>query len=165
LRPDEKVARTGQYAPANWEVRMTKVPVTTSASLDKALEPRTLIVGVKVNDVPRAYPFDTLLKQSPIIDDVGGVPIIIVLGEDKKSVRAFARTIDGRKLELFAKPNSTPLRLVDAETGSEWDFTGLAVSGGLTGKQLPRLAVLDDYWFDWKTYNPNTQLYLLGDRL
>jgi hypothetical protein len=24
--------------------------------------------------------------------------------------------------------------------------------------------LLEDYWFDWKTYNPNTQVYLLGDR-
>ncbi len=164
LRPDEKIERAGQYAPANWEERMTRVPVTTSARLDKALEPRALVVGVKVNDVARAYPFDALLRQSPIIDDVGGVGIIIVLGEDKKSVRAFVRTIDGRKLELFVKPNSMPLRLVDAETASEWDFTGKAVSGELTGKQLPRLAVLNDYWFDWKTYNPNTRVYLLGDR-
>ena len=164
LRPDENVERAGKYAPANWEERMTKVPVTTSASLDKALDPRTLVIGVKANDVPRAYPFSSLLKQSPIIDELGGVPIIVVLGEDQKSVRAFARTVDGRKLELFSKPNSAPLRLVDAETASEWDFTGKAVSGALTGKQLPRLAVLNDYWFDWKTYNPNTRLYTLGDR-
>jgi len=23
---------------------------------------------------------------------------------------------------------------------------------------------LDDYWFDWKTYNPNTTIYQLGNR-
>ena len=164
MRPDENIERAGKYAPANWEERMTKVPVTTSASLDNALDPRTLVIGVKANDVPRAYPFNSLVKQSPIIDELGGVPIIVLLGEDQKSVRAFARTVDGRKLELFSKPNSAPLRLVDAETASEWDFTGKAVSGALTGKQLPRLAVLNDYWFDWKTYNPNTRLYTLGDR-
>jgi hypothetical protein len=163
LRPDEKIAQAGQYAPANWEERMRKVPVATSVNLDKALEPRALVIGVKVNDMARAYPFESLLKQSPIIDEIGSVPIIVVLGEDRKSVRAFERTIDGRKLELFIKPNASPLRLVDAETGSQWDFTGKALDGPLTGRQLARVAVLDDYWFDWKTYNPNTQVYLLGD--
>jgi hypothetical protein len=87
-----------------------------------------------------------------------------MLGEDRKSVRAFERTVDGRKLELFVKPNASPLRLVDAETASEWDFTGKAVSGPLTGRQLARVALLEEYWFDWKTYNPKTQVYLLGDR-
>jgi len=61
------------------------------------------------------------LKQSPIIDALGGVPIFIVVGDDKKSVRAYERLIDGRKLEFFVKPQSAPLLLVDAETGSEWD--------------------------------------------
>ncbi|HWP55061.1 MAG TPA: DUF3179 domain-containing (seleno)protein, partial [Pyrinomonadaceae bacterium] len=57
------------------------------------------------------------------------------------------------------------LRLVDAETGSEWDFTGWAVNGPLTGRQLARVTVLDDYWFGWKTYNPNTFLLIINRRL
>jgi hypothetical protein len=69
--------------------------------------------------------------------------------------------VDDRKLEFFLKPNVSPSRLVDAETGSEWDFTGKATSGTLAGKQLSRIPVLNDYWFDWKTYNPNTKLYQL----
>jgi hypothetical protein len=143
---------------------MEKVPVTTSASLDKALDPRALVIGLNVNDGARAYPLDALLKQSPIVDELGHTPILLVLGDDKKSVRAFARTLDGRKLEFFARPNVSPLRLVDAETGSEWDFSGKAVTGTSTGKQLNKIAVLNDYWFDWKTYNPRTTLYQLGNR-
>jgi len=45
------------------------------------------------------------------------------------------------------------LRLVDAETGSVWDFTEKAVSGELAGKQLTKISVLNNYWFDWKSYN------------
>ena len=164
LRPDEAIARAGKYAPANWEERMLKVPVTTSAWLDGSLQPRTLVVGVIVNGAARAYPLDALIKQSPIIDDLGRAPIILVLGDDQKSVRGFQRTVEGRRLELFAKPNVSPLRLVDAETGSEWDFSGTALTGPLAGKQLAKLAVLNDYWFDWKTYNPTTSLYQLGNR-
>jgi Protein of unknown function (DUF3179) len=164
LRPDESIARAGKYAPANWEERMTNLPVTTSATLDRALEARALVVGVKIKDAACAYPFDALVKQSPITDDVGRVPLLVVLGDDKKSVRAFERTVDGRDLELFVKPNVSPLRLIDAETGSEWDFSGTALSGPLTGKHLAKVAVLNDYWFDWKTYNPNTTVYQLGNR-
>ena len=164
LRPDEATARAGEYAPADWEERMAKVRVTTSRDFGAALEPRTLVVGVDVNNSAKAYPLDALLKQSPIIDDVGGVPVFIVLGDDKKSVRAYERTVDGRKLEFFIKHDTSPLRLVDAETGSEWDFAGTAVAGKLVGKQLKKFPVLDDYWFDWKTYHPNTMIYQLGDR-
>jgi len=98
------------------------------------------------------------------MDDLGGTPIFLVVGEDKRSVRAFERTTDGRKLEFFAKPGSSQLVLVDAETGSEWDFTGKAISGPLSGRQLKRVAVLNDYWFDWKAYNPKTIVYDLGGR-
>ena len=164
LRPDEAIARAGKYAPANWEERMTKVPVTTSQSLDAALDPRALIVGLTINGASRAYPFEALLKQSPIIDDLGGVPIFIMVGDDKKSVRAFERLIDGRKLEFFSKQGASSFLLVDAETGSAWDFTGKAISGTLSGKQLKKVAVLNDYWFDWKMYNPRTTIYQLGNR-
>ena len=164
LRPDEQLAQAGKYYPANWEERMTKLPVTTSVALDKSLEPRTLVIGVTVNGVPKAYPLDALVKQSLIIDDVGGVPIFIVLGDDKRSVRAFERTVDDRKLEFFVKPGSGSLIMVDAETGTEWDFTGKATSGALNGRQLKKISILNDYWFDWTTYNPRTSVYKLGNR-
>lgn len=164
LKPDEGVAGSGQYAKANWEERMANVPVATSQVLDQSLKPRTLVVGITVNGAAKAYPFDAVLKQSPIMDDLGGTPIFVVVGDDKRSVRAFERTVDGRKLEFFLKPGSSQLVLADAETGSEWDFTGKAISGPLSGQQLKKVAVLNDYWFDWKAYNPKTIVYDLGGR-
>ena len=164
LRPNEQTAQAGKYAPANWEERMTKVPVATSVAIDKSLEPRTLVIGLRVNGVSKAYPFEALVKQSLILDDVGGVPIFIVLGDDKRSVRAFERAVDGRKLEFLVKPNTASLLMVDAETGSEWDFTGKAISGTLNGTQLKQVAILNDYWFDWMTHNPKTRVYNLGNR-
>src|SRR3982074_1976234 len=86
LRPDAAVLRGGSYPPANWEERMTKVRVTTSQTPDNSLEPRALVVGLTINGASIAYPFAALLKQSPIIDDLGGAPIFIVVGDDKKSV-------------------------------------------------------------------------------
>jgi hypothetical protein len=85
-----------------------------------------------------------------------------VLDEDRKSVRAFDRTVAGKKLEFFVDPASSKLR--DAETGSVWDFEGHAVSGSLAGNNLVRINVLKDYWFDWKNYHPETSLYSLGPR-
>ena len=162
LRPDEKIAAQGKYAPPDWEERMLKVPVATRVNAP-ALGQRELIVGITANDASCAYPFTALQKQNPIIDKLGGVPLVIVLGEDGKSIRAFDRTIEGSAREFFLKPNSSPLRLID-DKGTEWDFAGAALNGELAGKRLTRIPVLNDYWFDWKTYNPKTLVYTLGER-
>ena len=115
-----------------------------------------------MNNVSKAYPFTAVAKQQLIVDDVGGVPIFVLIGEDKKSVRSFERTVSGRKLEFFIKSNSQPLAIVDAETGSEWDFSGRAVRGPLAGHQLTQIPMLRDYWFDWRTYHADTSIYSAG---
>ena len=164
LRADERVAKAGRYAPANWEEEIADAPVVTPTSADSFLEPRTLVVGITINGASKAYPLSAVQQQSPVIDTLGGVPLLILIGDDQKSVRAFERSLDGRKLELFAKPDASPLQLVDVETGTSWDFTGKAVAGPLAGRQLQKIPILNDYWFDWKTYHPNTAIYTLGAR-
>ncbi len=157
LRPDGEKLES-----ADWENEVAKMPVSISTELDKTLEPRTLVVGVEINGKSKAYPFSAIEKQSPILDSVGGKEIIIFLAKDKKSVRAFERELDGKTLEFFVKPNSN--EIVDAETGSVWDFSGKAISGELSGKELKKITVLKDYWFDWRIYHTDTQLYNLGSR-
>jgi len=80
------------------------------------------------------------------------------------AARAFDRRVEGRALELFLRPGAAPSRLVDSGTGSEWEFTGAAISGPLAGRRLEKLPVLLDYWFDWKAYHPDAGVYLLGER-
>ncbi len=157
LRPEKDKAES-----ADWESQVAKMPVRINAKVEEDFEPRTLIVGLKINNQAKGYPFSALEKQSPIIDTIGGTNIVVLLAEDKKSVRAFERTVDGRKLEFLRKPDTN--ELVDAETGSVWDFSGKAISGELKDKQLKKLTVIKDYWFNWKTYNPQTLVYRLGNQ-
>ena len=143
----------------NWEEHTAKLPVLPALNQDTRLGPRTQIVGIKIGAFAKAYPLSIIKEQNPILDYIGDTPVIIVVAEDKKSVRAFERTIDGQELEFFAKSDSQALRLVDAQTGSEWDFTGEAVSGPYAGRKVKQIFVLNDYWFDWKAYNPETEVY------
>jgi Protein of unknown function (DUF3179) len=163
LRPDKETQT--QYAQANWDERMNSTPVVTQADPNDRLPQRALIIGVTVNGQSKAYPMDDLQKQRLIVDEVGGTPLALVLGEDGKSVRAFNRRLEGKTLELFAKTDAQPVQIVDAETATTWDFAGGGISGGLIGKQLNRVAVLKDYWFDWKIYHPQTAVYTLGKRV
>ncbi len=162
LRPVEAIVAAGEYAPANWEERMTRVPVVTPTDAGQPLEPRALIIGVHLNNESKAYPLSALQKQSPVIDSVGGIPILILTGQDNRSVRGYERTVDGRKLEFFKQAGEAAPQLVDAETGSEWDFTGRATSGPLSGRQLQKVSLLEDYWFDWRSFHPDTTVYHIG---
>jgi hypothetical protein len=163
LRPDPRILAEGKYGPADWEQRVQRMPVaTTLADANAVLPARTLVVGVEAGGASKAYPADALARQNPIIDQIGDTPLIVMLGEDGKSVRVFDRRVEGRALEFFLQPDTHTL--VDKETGSLWDFTGAATSGALAGRRLARLQPVKDYWFDWKMYHPETGVYLLGER-
>jgi hypothetical protein len=159
LRPDPSAAK--HYASADWEAGIAKLPVT-SPIRDKRLDPRELVVGVVLNGHAKAYQMSDVQQQNPIIDTVGGVSIVIVA--DRQSVRAFSRLVDGKPVDLFARADAASLTLVDATTGSEWDFSGRAIRGPLSGRQLQRIEVLRDYWFDWRAYHPDTAIFGAGLR-
>jgi hypothetical protein len=164
LKPDDKIVARDEYEKPDWETRYEKLRVVEGTDVDKRLAPRTLVMGVALNGKSVAYPLSALQKQSPIIDMVGAVPVVVALGEDNRSVRAFERTVDGRTLEFFQKKDdkNPQFQLIDAETGSTWNFEGKAMSGPLAGRQLKKVFVLEDYWFDWRIYHPDTFIYQLG---
>jgi len=110
----------------------------------------------------RAYPFPLLRRQSPVMDRLGGEPILLVVGGDRKSIRVFKTRVEGRSLTFSRMVGRRPRRLVDAETGSEWSFAGVAVAGPLEGTRLEKVFALKEYWFDWKTYHPDTTVYSAG---
>lgn len=157
LEPDERVKK--KYEPADWEERYLKLPVPTSVSSEEELPPRTLVIGVTAGSESKAYPFSKLQEHLLILDNIGGTAVLLVTDEKKQSFRVFDRSIDGRALEFFAKPDTSPVVFVDAETGSEWGFTGRSTNGPLTGKQLRKLPAFSDYWFDWKAYHPGTTIF------
>jgi hypothetical protein len=163
LRPDPKF--TKEYEDWNWEKQMKKVRTVRPQAKGDPLDPRAVVVGVALRDRAKAYPFPALRTQSPVVDRIAGEPIVLVVGDDGKSIRVFKATVEGRALTFMAEAGTRPLRLLDGETGSGWDFSGRAVSGPLTGQELERVFALKEYWFDWKTYNPATTIYSAGAML
>lgn len=65
---------------------------------------KEVVVGVVLNGAAKAYPLATIRGQSPILDTVGGVNLLVVMSEDKKSVRVFESSVGGRDLEFYMKP-------------------------------------------------------------
>ena len=160
------VAKYAKEYDSNWEPEVAKLPVVISFP-GTELKPRDVVVGLTINGTARAYPWETFAKQSPVLDRVNGVPLLLVLGLDGKSFRAFVSRIEGKDAEFFLKgedPDSSSAQkkdwmLIDSTTASEWNFKGCAVSGPAQGKCLDRVLALKDYWFDWRNYHPDTTIY------
>ncbi len=87
---------------SNWEPEVAKLPVVISFP-GTELKSRDVVVGLEIEGSSRAYPWDTLVKQSPVVDRVHGMPLLIAVGPDGKSFRAFISRIDGKDAEFFLK--------------------------------------------------------------
>jgi len=87
---------------SNWETDVLKLPVVISFP-GTELKSRDVVVGLELNGLSRAYPWDTLLKQSPVVDHLSGTPLLVAVAPDKKSFRVFVSRIDGKDAEFFLK--------------------------------------------------------------
>jgi hypothetical protein len=144
---------------ANWEVDTARYPVPAGSGGGAGpLNSRTLIVGVVVNGEAKAYPVEKLASRRPFLDTVGGSPIVLLLGSDGRTVRVFLRKLGNETLNLFGTDNG-PVVWIDAESASEWDFSGRAIKGPRKGAQLTPITAIQDFWFDWHNYHPATAVY------
>ena len=50
-------------------------------------------------------------------------------------------------------------RIIDQETGSEWNILGQAVDGELVGQQLSPVVAINHFWFSWAAFRPETRVY------
>jgi hypothetical protein len=90
---------------SNWEPEVAKLPVVITFP-GTELKSRDVVVGVEIDGISRAYPWDKLVKQSPVMDRVNGKPVLLAVGPDGKSFRVFVSRIDGKDSEFFLKGES-----------------------------------------------------------
>jgi hypothetical protein len=151
-----------KYEKATWESEVAKLPTVIHATKG-TLPDRETILGVSIGGATKAYPLSKLTVQSPVLlDDVGGKPIILVLGPDGISVRAFARQMGAKTLDFYGRGGantSDPWALLESTTLNEWSFDGCAATGEMQGRCLERIYILKDYWFDWQHYHPKSGIY------
>jgi hypothetical protein len=87
---------------SNWEPEVAKYSVPISFP-GTELKSRDVVVGLELDGASRAYPWDTLVKQSPVMDHVHGTPLLVAVGPDGKSFRVFISRIDGKDAEFYLK--------------------------------------------------------------
>jgi len=107
------VAKYEKKYDSKWEAEVEKLPVVISFP-GTELKSRDVVVGLETDGPGRAYPWETLVKQSPVMDRVNGTPLLVAVGPDGKSFRVFVSRVDGKDTEFFLK----------GETGSDTPAPG-----------------------------------------
>jgi len=101
------VAKYVKEYESDWEPKTAKYPVPISFP-GTELKSRDVVVGLSLEGTSRAYPWDTLVKQSPVVDRIHDTPLLVAVGPDGKSFRVFVSRIDGKDAEFFLKADSEP---------------------------------------------------------
>jgi hypothetical protein len=159
LREVSKYA--SEYESKDWDVRMGRQAAVIQFP-EHGMQARDLILGIQTADASRAFLYDRVIKEKLVKGYVGAKPVLIVVGPDEQSVRAFRDQIpgvDGVPDFYRMTANKPGVLLMDAATGSEWNFQGCAISGKAKGSCLERTPMLKDYWFNWRNYNPKTTIW------
>ncbi len=135
------------------------------------LPPMARVLTVDLNGEATAYPYDVLSEFSVVNDTVGGEAIIVFWAEgtasalDRSNIPegrevgaavAYSRVLDGTTLDFEFKNG----KILDAQTGSEWNILGRAITGELEGSQLEPVVSINHFWFSWAAFKPETRVYL-----
>ena len=134
------------------------------------LSPMERVMTVDRGGEPVAYPYAILATERVVNDRVGGEPIVVFWaagtasaldddsvagGRDIGTAAVFSPKLDVQTLEFHADGT----RIVDAQTGSEWNVLGRAVGGQLAGRQLTPLVGVNHFWFSRAAFKPETRVY------
>jgi len=160
-------ADVADYAPKDWESKLkAKYPAVLNFP-EHGFAPRDVMLGIQAFGEARAFPYELVLREKLVQDSVGSALVILLVGPDGQSVRAFRENVPGSirnndtPLEFFRTPEGS---MIDSAAGSRWNFRGCAVDGKLKGACLERVEVIKDDWFDWRNYHPGTTVYSGGGR-
>lgn len=140
--------------------------------LDERFEALSRVVGVRVGDATKAYPFSTISEELAVNDELNGTPLAVWWGApdtadslDERRVAdgrgigtgiAFIREVDGQALTFTANGDDT---FTDTETGTTWNLLGIAIAGPLAGTQLEKAVHQNEFWFAWSAFNEGSPVY------
>ncbi len=149
------------------------VPPQFSRIVDGRLPALERVVTLSQGETNVAVAFSTLEQVGLANVDLAGRSVVvfwapgtasaldeieIAASRDVGSAAAYLPEADGRAL-TFTPDTATRGRFRDAETGSVWDVTGLAISGPLAGSRLPPVDHSTQLWFAWAAFHPGTTVW------
>ncbi|MBI2320097.1 MAG: DUF3179 domain-containing protein [Betaproteobacteria bacterium] len=150
--------------------RVGDMPFLFKDPVDSRLPAMERVLGVSLAGKTRVYPFAALLATPIINDEVGGAPVAVFSREGLLSVLDAELIRDSRRIPAAAgysrKLRERVLsferrdgRILDRETGSEWDIFGRAVAGPLKSARLTPVDSGVHFAFAWLAFNPQSEVY------
>ena len=108
----------------------------------------------------RAWPFDQLTRQPVVNDQFNEVSVLVLFMAESSTALIYDRRVGDRTLSLSNESG----KLLDRETGSQWDpASGKAIAGPLAGRVLPRAIGVVSYRRAWENFHPDSEYWRAGD--
>ena len=86
-----------------YETGKSKSDLTRRDSL--SWHDKSWVVGITRNRASRAYDWNGLLRQKIVNDEIGQVPVVLSIGNDKASIFAWNRQLDDQVLTFSRLPD------------------------------------------------------------
>lgn len=177
LYPDGKVLSRDTGHPRNYGRNpyygyddINQTPFLFNGTTPDQLPPMARVLTIDMNGEAVAYPYDVLGELNVVNDVIGGNAVVVFWtegtasaldtsnipeGREVGSAAAYSRSLDNQVLD-FEFENG---KILDIQTGSEWNILGVAIAGELTGKQLAPVVSINHFWFSWAAFKPQTRIY------
>lgn len=148
---------------------INQTPFLYDGTTPNQLPPMARVLTIELNNEAVAYPYDVLSEANIINDNVGGEKVVVLWaegtasaldtgnipeGRDVGAAAAYSRVLDGSTLEFEFKDG----KILDLQTGSEWNILGQAIAGELQGRQLDPVVSINHFWFSWAAFKPETRI-------
>lgn len=146
-------------------------PFLFRGETDQRLPAMEHIIGIRLGNQRKAYPFTELAKERVVHDTVNGKEIVIFYEPSTRSAlddfqvrnsrevgtaSVFVPEVGGRELEFVPMDEGT---FRDTQTGTTWNFLGRAIKGPLEGEKLAPVFHMDSLWFSWAATYGDTVIY------
>jgi hypothetical protein len=106
---------------------------------------KSWVIGVRAGNESKAYDWNALTKERIIYDNIGELPVMLVLADDNKSFFAFEAPYKDARITMHH----------DTLSIGAYAYT-LDGKGINTSSSLKRLFASQEFWHSWRTFNPNT---------
>lgn len=153
--------------------RVGNSPFLFNDQLDKRLPAMERVLGIMQAGRSRVYPFSAFNGQGVLNDELAGLPVVIIYKRSTLSALDGARIKDSRRVHAATgfdrrvgnRVLSFELsdgKIVDRETGTQWNQLGQAVAGPLAGEHLQAVDNGVHFAFAWLAFRPESEIYKKG---
>ena len=126
-------------------LKQSKLTGTDSVSWND----KSWVVGIQINNISKAYDWNRLKEERIIHDEIGEIPLLLILSDDDKSFVAFQR------------PNASMIFKLDNGLlkSEEQRFNMKGENLSDNDKTLKPIIAYQEFWHSWRTFHPETLIY------